>query len=329
MALISLIPALWVFKDHRAIIASFVVEAIGYTIASHILAKMPYRLRSDRNVVYDAFAFGLPLLFNGIALAIITQLDRTLVGSWFGVGTLGVYTVILSMSVVPISLILQVFGTMGLSYLVSVKTDQSTRDRYELLVFAFAALAVLYALFMALTLDVLTVSIFGPNFAVSPVVHILMVMIVFCRLQRNGAPTILLLATARTRELAVFNLSAGFGLLTALVLVTLQSRFEAILLGFLIGDLLSLVLWLAASTAGAALLRPGIVVDLLAALGALAIIVGTLAWRPEPTWAARMLLFCVGTVAFGLQIGLCLRHSALSDLFVGGFRSAKSRIATR
>jgi O-antigen/teichoic acid export membrane protein len=325
LALVSLMPALWAFSDHRAIVASFVVEALAYTIASHILANTCYRLGSDRTVVRDALSFGLPLLLNGVTLAIISQFDRTLVGFWFGVGTLAAYTVILSVSVVPISLILQVFGTLGLSYLVAAKTDQlANRNRYELLVFVFALLAVLYALSVALTLDVLTSFIFGPSFAVSPVVHILIVMIVFFRLQRGGAPTVLLLATERTRELAMLNLSAGLGLVAALVFVTLQSRFEAILVGFFIGDILSLVIWFVASPAGAALLRPRVVIDLLIASAALVIIVGTLAWRPAPTWGNRILLFCVGMMAFTVQTAVCVpRHAALRDLvFRAG--SAKS-----
>ena len=89
------ILAAFAFRDHRAILASFLIEAVVYTIMSHLLANSRYGLSSRRAVLQKAASYGLPLLLNGIGLAALSQFDRMLVGSWLGLQTLAAYAVIL------------------------------------------------------------------------------------------------------------------------------------------------------------------------------------------------------------------------------------------
>jgi len=65
-ALLILVPAILIFHDHRAIIASFMTEASVYVVASHALAREQYLVRSDRVMLRAALEFGFPLLVNGI-----------------------------------------------------------------------------------------------------------------------------------------------------------------------------------------------------------------------------------------------------------------------
>ena len=147
-----------------------------------------------------------------------------LVGYLFGVGTLGLYAVVLNISVIPTALLLSAASSLAMSYLVSVEHASETRvrpERYRGLVALFSMLGNLYALFVALTVDWLTPLIFGSAFTINESVHLLIVAIVYFRIQRAGAPTALLLVNSQTGRLALLNLSAGFGLIAALVLVTL------------------------------------------------------------------------------------------------------------
>ena len=172
---IVLIAAVYIFRDHRAVIVSLVTECAVYMIASHMLARAPYRLQADRMTICALLAFGIPLMINGLGLAMVSQLDRAFIGSWFDVSTLALYAVILSMSTVPISLIDRVFGMMTLSYLVSKSRDIYTNpESYLIFVFLFSVLGTVYSLFIAISLDVITPLIFGSNFVITPTAHVLM-----------------------------------------------------------------------------------------------------------------------------------------------------------
>ena len=63
-ALLILVPAILIFHDHRAIIASFMTEASVYVVASHALAREPYLVRSDRVMLRAA---GRPALRSVLA----------------------------------------------------------------------------------------------------------------------------------------------------------------------------------------------------------------------------------------------------------------------
>jgi O-antigen/teichoic acid export membrane protein len=308
-AICALLIAVLIFRDHRAIVISFLVEAASYVFASHLLARTRYRLKASRKLIGKALAFGIPLMFNGIGLALMAQFDRALVGHWFGVDMLAKYSVLLSIAVVPISLVLRVFGTMSLSFILSTMSKGFlTSDQYGSLVFLFAVLGVLYSLLIALTLDWATPLIFGRSFDVSLSIHLLLTAIVFLRLQRGGAPTNLLFATGRTRELALLNLSAGAGLVLALAFLWWSPRLEALLWGLAAGDMLSFLLFFFASSAVVSLNRSHLIIDLSTAFGVLGIILGMLAYDPAVTLVARMTLFGTGLVGVALQFALGLRN---------------------
>jgi hypothetical protein len=192
-------------------------------------------------------------------------LVRALVGHWFGVDRLAGYAVILSVSVVPVSLILRVFGTAALSYLISAKDgDSIPAGSYNLLIFFFGLVALSYMLFLATTMDVVTPLIFGRKYTVDPTVHVLIATIAFVRIQCAGAPTVLLLATSRTRELAVINLCRASGLVCAGIFILFRSDFNLMLLGFLLGDVVTLVLFFGVSSARISFKRSKSTIDLAA-----------------------------------------------------------------
>ena len=316
-ALIAVVPAAYVLRDHRAIIVSFLTEAVIYCIASHLLARNPYRLRPDRMVFYEAVAFGMPLLVNGIGLAMISQFDRLLIGHWFGVDTLAIYAVILNVAIVPISLIHRVFGTMGLSYISARKKDHLvTPDDYLALVFLWGAIATIYTLFVAITLDGLTPLIFGSHFRVSPIVHILVMVMAFCAVAK-GAPTSLLLATGKTARLSLLTLSGGSGLIFSFVLIQWWPRFEIALVGTAAGNLLSYVVFFIASSAWLGSRRRAILIDTAGALGVLITFIITFWFRPELTFEARGALLAVGLLAIIVQLAFGLRpHKMFTNLLL-------------
>jgi O-antigen/teichoic acid export membrane protein len=297
------------FRNHLAIVVSFAAQTTVYVILSHVLTRVPYRVRWDKPMLRLALSFGLPLTVNGIGLAIMYQLDRVLVGYWFGVKQLAVYAVIFSMSVVPTNLILSVFGGPSLSYLLSGSQGHSDRQqRYRLLLGFYSIVTSLYAFWMVLTLDLLTPAIFGATFTISPLAHILFTLIACLRLLRGGAPTALLLASGRTRLLALLNLTAGFGLITAFICVLAWPRLESMLVGIAIGEFISFTVFFTFSEEATKRCSM-VLIDLAAAVLAPIALVSALAWNPQITWQARDVLFVVGSIIVITQLAFELKRN--------------------
>ena len=300
VAIVALFLAATVLRNHRAIIISFAVQLVVYVILSHVLARTPYQLSCDKPTLRQALSFGLPLTLNGVGLAIMSQLDRVLVGYWFGVRELALYAVIFSMSVVPTHLIVSVFSGPSFSFLLSGGGTPSDRsERYRLLLGFYSILTSLYAFWMVLALDILTPLIFGPSFTISPAAHILFILIACFRLQRSGAPTTLLLASGRTKQLALLNLSSGFGLMIAFTCIAIWPRLESMLIGIAIGEFISFTIFF---TSLEKAITRGLLIDLVTAFAVPAAMAAALAWNPAVTWRARGILFLIGLIAVSAQL---------------------------
>lgn len=308
VAIASLALSIYSLRDHRAVVVSYVAEAVAYVLASHALAPGPYRLGAAGSMIQKALQFGAPLMINGVGLALLGQFDRVLVGSWLGVDKLATYAVIWNLGVTPVSLLLRVFGTMSLSYILSNSSAQrmTSSERYSFLCFVFALLATLYSLFIALTLDWATPFIFGRSFSVSANVHLLIAAIVFVRLQRGGAATSIFLAAARTRELALLSLSGGVGLLIACGLLYLAPRLEMVFSGVLIGELISFFLLLYVARRGFTPPASAVPIDITMGFAVLAVIIILLALSPLPGLQRTILLVLGGGVAIAAQTALGL-----------------------
>jgi O-antigen/teichoic acid export membrane protein len=238
--LLAVYPAAREFGDARAMIVSLLVDAVVYTAASHIAAKSRYRVVTrNRRIWREALAYSLPLTLNGIGLAANSQLDRALVGHWFGVAALARYSLALSLAVVPASIIHSVLNLLSVSLLAQSRADDDgTRTQYDALTWGHAVIALAYATAVAATLDLLVPLIFGASYSVEPWTAMLVSLIVLVRIIR-GAPIALLLAKSHTPQLMQANLVSIAGLLLAFALLPLQPQIETMLVCVLIGDAMS------------------------------------------------------------------------------------------
>jgi O-antigen/teichoic acid export membrane protein len=303
-ALAAVIIGAFTFRDHRAMLASFLAEAVVYTIASHILAHTRYGLSSNRAVLQKAAIFGLPLVINGIGIAALSQFDRMLVGGWLGVQTLGQYAVMLALSVYPTALIGRVFGPMGTSSLLQHRDTTKFGENYALLMFFSGVISVAYSLVVALSLDWLVPIVFGSSFHVTQFEHVLIVAIVYFRLMRSTAPTMYYLVTAKTGELALLNLTSGIGIAIAFWLLHYRSSLDSVLFGLLVGDFLALAVVIYMSSVRSVGPRNLWHTDFLMSLISLTIIVGALIWIPEPTWQARSMISLLGLFGIAAELAV-------------------------
>jgi O-antigen/teichoic acid export membrane protein len=285
---VAALAAATILPDHRVIILAFLVDAAVYAAASHRLAQAPMRVIPDRETLRQSLAYGLPLMLNGVGLALISQADRMVVGRYFGMDILGVYAVTLSLAVAPISPLMQTVGTLGFLILARNRdTPKRYLETYIWLTWFFAFLAFGYAAFIGLTLDVLVPFVFGKAYAVGTDTVILISAIVFLRILRAGGPTVALLVSGATARLTLGNLMSVFGVAVAAALAMVHPVLTSVLAGVLFGDVLTMVILQWAAIAGI----PNGIGSLwrcLAVAGAgVAILTTTLWLLPDPSWTNR------------------------------------------
>lgn len=229
-------------RSHYAFVAYLLIQAAVYLVASHLLASIPYQTKLNTPYLRKAFAFGFPLMVNGVGLAIVGQGDRLMVGALLGLPTLGLYAVVVLAGLVPISGILRILGPLYFAGLHNAKIGGSQYIfRLRLFSRLFPIVAGCYSLTLIILLKTVVQFVFGPRFVVSDSAVLLIALIAFFRIVRIEPHTSLLLNVQRTRELAFANLSTGVGLLLASILVLLKPAIEAVLTGILFGELVGII----------------------------------------------------------------------------------------
>lgn len=234
---------LCVARDHNAILVSLISAEVAYVCATHILSRQKFTMAWDSQIMLEALRYGLPLTLNGVGLAILAQADRMLVGATFGVEILGTYAVIVSIAIATMSPIYATFSSVAL-VTVARNRPNSRRfpDLFTAVVWGFGLLGFAHCAFIGLSLDLIVPKIFGDRYVVEPGVRIALATIAFIRVMR-GPPSVLLLVDGGTGRLTASNLVAGIGLGVAIVSVQAVPTLDAVLIGMLVGDLLSLLLF--------------------------------------------------------------------------------------
>jgi O-antigen/teichoic acid export membrane protein len=241
-------PAVLIFHDYRAMVASLLVSAIVACVSSHLFARTPYRLTlTNRRMLREAILYGLPLTANGLGIAANSQLDRAVVSYWLGLATLAAFAVILNLAAAPISLALGVLTTIGLPFLTQARNRTEFRGiGYMGVLWIHAVIAAAYSAFVAATLGTLVPWVYGANYHVGQLTQFLIAVLVWVRLNR-GAPTLQMLAASDTARLMAGNLASGSGLVLAALALPFLPRLDTALAGILAGDVLSLAYMLHAA----------------------------------------------------------------------------------
>lgn len=239
--LIALFLVTYKFKNHYGFIAFLLISSLVSVSASHLLASGAYRVSYRTPYVRKALGFGLPLLLNGIGLAIMSQGDRWVVGSLMGLSFLGVYAVVTLAAYVPVFGLLKMLGPVLFAGIHHANTDTGEFDaRLKLYSRAVPAIAAVCALSLMALYGPLVPLVFGKRFAISEPAIFLLAIIVFVRIIRTDPQTCLLFHIQNTRSLAIAGQAPFIGLLTTVWLVLVHPTLEFVLIGGLVGEIAGL-----------------------------------------------------------------------------------------
>jgi O-antigen/teichoic acid export membrane protein len=238
-ALVIVLPAVAWFHDERAVLASLILEVTLYVMISHLAASTERVGAVDPALRRAALTFGLPLMVNGIGLTMLSQLDRMIVSNLFGLEMLALYSLVLNLANAPISLFMMIFGRVLLPFILGYQAGTpASRDAALTVVWAVIVIAASYTLVVGVLLDPAVPLLYGRQYQVSGGLHALITLVIFWRFCRSGVSGIFLVHS-ETGRLTGANLLSGIGLAIGVALGVFYRRVEAVMVGVLIGEVLS------------------------------------------------------------------------------------------
>jgi O-antigen/teichoic acid export membrane protein len=240
-AVTVIVPAFVWLHDERALLVSLITEAVVQVALSRVLVRPEPVAAVDPSVRKAAILWGLPLMINGIGLMALKQLDQVVVANLFDLQTLALYALGLNLAITPTSPLQGIAQKIGLPLLGNARANvQVSRNVSLFVLVGMACVAAAYALAIGVALDRLVPFLYGRQYRVTEAFCALAMFDAFLRFCRGG-PNMILLQHSLTGRLTVGNLTAGVGIAIGLILGVVSRRIEGVMVGLVIGDLLSLV----------------------------------------------------------------------------------------
>jgi O-antigen/teichoic acid export membrane protein len=98
---LSLLPAVWAFTDHRAMCVVLIAHALSYAALSHSVANRRYGIRFHLPTIRRCWAFGAPLILNAGLLFLTFYADRLIIAYAFDWSSVALYGVALQLALLP------------------------------------------------------------------------------------------------------------------------------------------------------------------------------------------------------------------------------------
>lgn len=186
--ILVIFPCLLLYDDHRLMLISLLVQYAVQTVASHLLSARRFGLALDRAVARRWLEFSWPIMTNNVLMFGLMHGDRLVIGSFYGVRTLGWFTAAQSITMAPTLILHRTMGNVALAALSRRRDDEA----------AFAALAVLNQKFYLASAFVVgaglyllggwaMILLYGPQFAEGLQVFSILVAITCLRMARGGS----------------------------------------------------------------------------------------------------------------------------------------------
>jgi O-antigen/teichoic acid export membrane protein len=235
--------AAFLLRDHRAVLWGLGTQAVTVVAATHIFARLPYRVSFEVGPALRALRFGLPLMLNGLALATLGQFDRLAVGSFLGVATLGRYGLATMMFYLPTSLLARVAVSVLQPRLSAAWHDSPLwvfPRLFRQLNLAIAVTAALAGTMVAIVGSPVLSFVFGRAYEVDELFFAVFSLAIFVRFGKISA-NLAGLAMGRTMDLMLSNMPSALGLVFTIIGLSLVSSLVVAAAGLLTGELIGTV----------------------------------------------------------------------------------------
>ena len=204
-----------IWPNHRAAVGGLLVYALGFVAASHVLAGARYRFGWDKDVAGKVMRFGLPLILNGVALAVTSLGDRVVVGARLGLETFALYGPLTTTAAVPRGAALSYVANLSMPKIIrAIEAGGSGREAMRGWTATISLLGLVFGLgYLGLAGPTIGL-VFGAVYTPSVDLTTLMGLLLFCRIIITG-PVPLAIATGRTWFVTGSSLIAAISLFPA------------------------------------------------------------------------------------------------------------------
>lgn len=211
-------PLAMLIKDYRVLVWLLLLKVLLTGSLTHALAERRYRLAWDARYAGMIYKFTWPLLINGFLLFGAMEGDRVIVGNRFSMADLGMYSLALSLTVMPGVVFIRILSSVMLPLLARAQSNQEEfQGKYDLCSELLSFFSILMATSLIVGGEAIAILIFGKKYAGAGVIIGVMAVAQAYRLQRM-APSIAAMSLANTRNNLVSNIYRGSGLAIAALL---------------------------------------------------------------------------------------------------------------
>jgi O-antigen/teichoic acid export membrane protein len=248
ISLVATTAAAVITRDHTAVIYGLVLRALALVVISHVVAKRPYRWAFGKAESLRFTAFAAPLFLNGLLLFLGSQGDRLLIGGGLGPAALGHYSAILLLIYYPSSTLAKFLGGLHLPSLARARDDAA---RYAFEANRFGGRTILIGIVImvgfAIVAPVFTPLFYGAKFAQPVQIFAFLGVLQTARFLRLW-PTALAVSIGKSTIVMFNNIARMVAVPVALGANYVFHSLEAIVAGFIVGEIVALVvaLWLLA-----------------------------------------------------------------------------------
>ncbi|MCV6596817.1 MAG: oligosaccharide flippase family protein [Mangrovicoccus sp.] len=126
------LPLYWIFGDFRVMLFTLLGVQAMRVIASHLVAERRFQLRFELSIMQRAFAFGWPMLLNGVLLALVIQGEKLLVGREMGMAVLAIFAMGTSLLQAPTAASMGALNQFFLPQISAVQNNDAEFQRMSM-----------------------------------------------------------------------------------------------------------------------------------------------------------------------------------------------------
>ncbi len=145
-------PIVLILKDYSAVIDLILLQSLFLVLMTHRLAKRRYQITFDDAALKRLVEFGWPLMINGFLMFFIFQGDKFVIGIYYDMEKLGIYSAAFMLTMTPALLIIKVLTSLILPFFSKKQDDiQLLNTNYllatEITVFIISIYTVAFTLY--------------------------------------------------------------------------------------------------------------------------------------------------------------------------------------
>lgn len=211
-----LLPAVWIFPDHRAMCVVLIAHAMAHMTLSHVIATRRYTVKLSLATLHRCWVFGAPLILNAGLLFLTFYADRLIVAHAFSWNAVALYGVALQLALLPAQIVGRAAASLVLPTLRRARVQNRLSVVWPPILTTYALLAGFLTVALALMSPAGIALIYGATFRPEPTLALALAIAAGFRILRTPFSQFAL-AVGRSGDPARANIICALALIPAAV----------------------------------------------------------------------------------------------------------------